>query len=74
MIKEGEGDAEEHVCDAEDDGELHLHGVCEGDLVLRHLPDGVKADGVRRPRVRDVRIQLQLLKFSKRCQAERPAK
>mmetsp|Transcript_60124 Transcript_60124/g.158160 ORF Transcript_60124/g.158160 Transcript_60124/m.158160 type:complete len:742 (+) Transcript_60124:648-2873(+) len=47
----GVGEAEEetdgHLRDADDDGELHLHGVHEHELVLRAVPRGVDAEGVR---------------------------
>ena len=48
VIPQGQDDAEEHVNDAEDDGDFHLEGVQEDDLVGGHLPDGVDAEGVGR--------------------------
>jgi len=39
MIGEGHADAEDHVQDAENDGDLHLEGVQENNLVLSNLPD-----------------------------------
>ena len=38
--------AEEHVDDPDDDGDLHLEGVQEDNLVGGDLPDGVDAEGV----------------------------
>lgn len=45
-VEEGDGDPEQHVDDAEDDGDLHLEGVEEHDLVNGDLPHGVDAEGV----------------------------
>ena len=39
-------DAEGHVGDGEDDGDLHLEAVQEGKLHLRAIPDWVNAHGV----------------------------
>ena len=41
VIDEREPNAEEHVSDAENDGELHLKRVGEGDAVGGDVPDGI---------------------------------
>ena len=39
MIPQAEKDAKAHLDDSNDDGELHLDRIGEGDLVLSQLPD-----------------------------------
>mmetsp|Transcript_12821 Transcript_12821/g.41903 ORF Transcript_12821/g.41903 Transcript_12821/m.41903 type:complete len:345 (-) Transcript_12821:1269-2303(-) len=46
VVEERKEDAERHLQHADDDGDLHLEGVEEGDLVVRHVPNGVDAHGV----------------------------
>ena len=41
-----EEDAESHLNDTEDQGDLHLYRVDEEDLILSHVPDRVDTDGV----------------------------
>ena len=47
MIPERQADAEEHVQDAENDGDLHLESVEENNFVVGDLPDRVDAKRVR---------------------------
>jgi hypothetical protein len=46
VVPQGQENAEEHVDDAENDGDLHLEGVQEDDLVGGDLPDGVDAERI----------------------------
>ena len=39
MIGQTQDDTKGHLSDPEDDGELHLERVLEGDLIHRHLPN-----------------------------------
>ena len=48
-VDEGDEDSEEHVNNAEDDGDLHLEGVEEHNLVDRDLPDGIYAERIGCP-------------------------
>lgn len=57
MIDEREANAEEHVRDAENDGELHLERVGEGDRVVGDVPDGIDAERIGAREVRRVRVE-----------------
>ena len=46
LVPHAEAEAEEHVGDGDDDGELHLEGVEEGDLVGGEEPGGVHSQVV----------------------------
>jgi len=48
VVEEGQDDAEKHVQDAKDDGDLHFEPVQKDDFVFCQLPDGVDAKRVRR--------------------------
>mmetsp|Transcript_48012 Transcript_48012/g.155407 ORF Transcript_48012/g.155407 Transcript_48012/m.155407 type:complete len:647 (+) Transcript_48012:199-2139(+) len=49
VVEQREVDAKRHLQHADHDRDLHLERVEEGDLVLRHVPDRVDADGVDWP-------------------------
>ena len=57
-VEQPEDDAERHLDDADDHGELHLHGVLVRQLVLRLSPRRVDAERVRRVRVLRVGVLL----------------
>lgn len=44
MVDERHHDAEDHVEDADDDGNLHLVAVLEGDLVDCNLEEGMEGE------------------------------
>ena len=48
VVEQGEADAHRHLDDADDDRDLHLERVEEGDLIGRVVPDRVDAHRVRR--------------------------
>lgn len=45
-VDDRHANAKDHVCHTGDDGQLHLIGVQEDDLIVSHLPDGIQTNGV----------------------------